>query len=82
MSLEAPRRYPARVTVKYEHTVSTLAEAWAFVMDRVDLVGDEPEICIHPEWACSHDLDPEAPEGEHESVRVFEVMVSGTRDEE
>lgn len=39
---------PVEITTKYVTTVDTMAEAWAFVMERLDRVGPDPHIDIRP----------------------------------
>ena len=65
---------PIEVTTRYATTVDTLADAWAFVMAKVDVVGPDPRIEISPFWAISvHDMDRD----DHVPERQFSVVVSG-----
>ena len=63
---------PVEVTTKYATSVPTLPEAWAFVMARIDQVGDSPSVRINPIWRYSDDED---------GTRVFEVVVEGMVEE-
>lgn len=56
-------------TTTWASVVSSLAEAWSFVMENLDGVGPEPRITVSPMWVYS-----ELEQGE---LR-FEVSVSGT----
>jgi hypothetical protein len=77
MMMESETR-PVEVTTRYVTSVPTLAEAWAFVMDRVDRVGPDPTIEIKPVWIYSMSS---VTEGTDESERRFEVVVSGMVEE-
>lgn len=56
---------PVEVTMKFVTSVPSLAEAWAFVMEHIDEVGDDPVIVITPLWLMEDD------------TREFEVKVEG-----
>lgn len=63
---------PVEVTTRYATRVATLADAWTFVMERLELVGPDPRIEITPSWrVCA---DPDEPE---DGVRTFMVVVDG-----
>ncbi len=65
---------PIERTTKYATSVDDLADAWAFIMERLDAVGPDPQITISPIWsfsASSLDVEQDPP-------RRFEVSVSGT----
>lgn len=65
---------PVEVHTRYATTTNTLAEAWSFVMDRIDKVGPDPAIEITPCWfVCSANA-------EH-ADRHFSVVVSGAVEE-
>lgn len=64
-------RDEVEVTTKYVATVETVQEAFAFVMDKLDSVGDRPQIFINPITAFSADFDDDKCE------EFFEVAVSG-----
>ena len=64
---------PVEVTTRFATTVEDLPSAWAFVMDRVDRVGDSPSIEIQPFWVSSDDPD--------DHPRHFAVVVSGMVEE-
>ena len=66
-------------TTRYVTSVDTLAEAWEFIMGRLDLVGDYPTISIQP-----IDLYYTVTFGEDgmQVVRKFEVLVEGMKEEE
>lgn len=65
---------PIEVTTRYVTSVESLSAAWAFVMDRVDTVGERPSIHITPKsvysWAEMGDEDARP-------VELFEVVVEG-----
>lgn len=67
---------PVEVTTRYVTSVPTLAEAWTFVMDRIDRVGPDPTIEIKPVWIYSMPSSTD-----DESERHFEVVVSGMIEE-
>ncbi|WP_182377870.1 hypothetical protein [Nocardioides sp. WS12] len=63
---------PIEVTTRYATTVDSLADAWQFVMARVDTVGPDPMITISPLWSFSVvDMGEETP------PRQFSVVVEG-----
>lgn len=59
-------RTPIEKTIRYSTSVDELADAWAFVMEHLDAVGQSPSISIGPVWA-GPDFDQQH----------FEVTVSG-----
>lgn len=75
---------PIEVTTKYATTVDDLPAAWAFVMERLDLVGPDPHIEIRPiqtfavgdmiDGLDGHDAGP--------WPRQFEVVIDGMVEEE
>jgi hypothetical protein len=68
---------PIEMMTRYATTVDDISEAWAFVMDHLDLVGDDPSVEIQPTWSFSiADIDREV----DEVPRRFSVVVSGTTD--
>jgi hypothetical protein len=66
---------PVEVSTRYATTVETLADAWEFVMTRIDLVGADPGITISPFWRVDM-TDPDA-----EAARLFTVVVDGMVEE-
>lgn len=62
-------------TVKYATTTSDLGAAWVFVMEKMDLVGPAPTICISPVWFFDE------LEGFDNRQQVFEVTVEGMVEE-
>jgi hypothetical protein len=65
---------PIEVTTRYATTVDDLSSAWAFVMDHLDSLGDDPSIEISPLWLYSvQDMDREV----ERPQRQFSVVVSG-----
>jgi hypothetical protein len=68
---------PVEVTKSYAATVESLADAWEFVMDRVDSVGPDPTIAIKPMWSYTL-IDDDNPI----ESRAFEVLVSGMEEED
>lgn len=67
---------PVEVTTRYATTVEDLAAAWAFIMERLDSVGPDPQIKITPVWVITPDLDEDEP-----PPRRFSVVVEGMVDE-
>lgn len=67
---------PIEVTTKYVTSVKTLREAWAFVMEHVDSLGDRPTIQITPKTIYGFD---QIADGEGSGEELFEVLVSGMR---
>ena len=73
-------RTPIEVTTRYATTVDDLTAAWAFVMDRIDAVGDSPSVTISPVWTISvSDMGDDEPEGGY--PRHFSVVVEGMVEE-
>lgn len=70
-------------TTRYAVAVDTLQEAFAFVMSKLDEVGERPSItitpvaCLHFEDLTADDDDEEQPEPD----RFFEVTVSSMAEE-
>lgn len=70
-----PDDAPVEVTTRYATCVATLAEAWTFVMERLDRVGPWPSVQISSRSSINV-ID--AMEGTEDSwTRYFEVVVSG-----
>lgn len=65
---------PVEFTRRYATSVQTLAEAWGFVMDRLDSVGADPTIEIKPRWIISVS---DAMNDDEMPPREFGVVVSG-----
>ena len=66
---------PVEVTTRYATSVDEMTDAWAFVMEHLDLVGPDPTVKISPYWEISvHDMDDEL---ERECPRKFNVVVEG-----
>ena len=63
-----PTLSPVEHTNQYATTVSSLSDAWAFVMEYVDRVGPNPQVHISPFWRIST---------EEEDSQGFEVSVNG-----
>lgn len=73
------RPAPIEVTTRYATTVDDLGAAWAFVMDKLDHVGPDPEVKISPLWIMSvRDMDREDMD---RPPRQFSVVVSGMVEE-
>jgi hypothetical protein len=65
---------PIERTVKYTTNADELADAWAFIMTKVDEVGPDPHIQIRP----LHQIDDDKPMRDPDNwKRVFEVTISG-----
>ena len=60
---------PVEVSTRYATTVDTLADAWAFVMTRLDSVGPDPSIKVSPLWIFTP--------GDQDPPRRFSVVVEG-----
>jgi len=43
-----PNSKVVEVTIQYETVVDDLTEAWAFIMSRIEKVGPDPSVHIHP----------------------------------
>lgn len=56
-------------TTKYATSVDSLPEAFAFVMSKIDDLGESPSIYINPIWVYGGD--------EEGGKRKFEVAVDG-----
>lgn len=65
------------VTTRYATSVKTLPEAWSFVMERIDSVGENPSITILPVYQFT-DEDETADEDDYALERWFSVVVSGS----
>lgn len=76
---------PVEVTTRYVTSVDTLPEAWAFVMERIDVVGPEPQVHITPRHIMPVGAMIDALEGADDSeerwTTCFEVVVSGMVEE-
>lgn len=77
IDLPRERKIPVEKTTRYATSVDSLAEAWAFVMDKIDEVGPDPTVMIKPLWIVSWSED----DTETPTPRQFEVMVEGMVDE-
>lgn len=71
---------PIEVTRKFATTVEELADAWAFVMEHIDEVGDSPRITISPVW--SFDWNDAGRDDAPTPPRHFGVSVSGMTPDE
>ena len=74
---------PVKVTTTFATVVDDMAAAWSFIMAKVDLVGDDPQVVVNP---VSCFLPVEVALGvvgddEFGVVRRFEVSVSGMVEE-
>lgn len=69
------RLAPVEVTTRHATRVRELTDAFAFVMDRLELVGPDPTVEIRPIWITNVDDPP----GTYD--RTFEVVVSGMIEE-
>lgn len=65
---------PTEYTAKYTKVVSSVQDAFAFVMEHLDRVGPEPSVWIDP--AFEHEIDHVT--DELVSRSVFVVAVSGS----
>lgn len=70
---------PIEITTRYATTVDELADAWAFVMERLEAVGPNPRITINPVtiMPISDMVDGLDGAPDREYQRQFEVIVSG-----
>lgn len=64
------------ITTRYATSVRTLPEAWTFVMERIDSVGENPKIEIAPVYQFSPE-DEDSDEDDFDLERWFSVVVSG-----
>lgn len=67
------QRSATEVFTRYATTVETLSDAWVFVMEHVDRVGERPSVTISP-LSSVDALSDEPERWEH----YYEVSVSGT----
>lgn len=65
---------PVEYTAQYASRVSSLSEAFVFIMEHESKVGPDLAILINPVWVC---FDVDELTGEHHTRREFEVSVSG-----
>jgi hypothetical protein len=72
---------PVQVTTTFETLVDDMAEAWVFVMGRVDLVGDSPEVLVRPVSCFVATVGDDGVDVDGGLVRKFEVSVSGMVEE-
>lgn len=67
------------VTLQFETVVDDLTEAWAFIMDRIERVGPDPSVHIHPAKEGPPPMIQMLVNGEvREATRKFHVVVEGT----
>jgi hypothetical protein len=60
------------VTTRYAMWVNEMPQAWAFVMEHLDLVGPDPSVKITPHMAVRVGAEDEEPR------RRFSVVIEGT----
>lgn len=74
---------PVEVTTRFVTTVDHLADAWAFVMDRIDQVGSDPTVHIKPIWVYGVGDMIDGLDGADVSrpSRQFEIVVEGMVEE-
>ena len=65
---------PTEYTATYAKKVASIQDAFVFVMSHLDKLGDDPQVIITPVWVCEA---VDAMTGDHETVRQFEVSVTG-----
>ena len=65
---------PTEYTATYSKRVATVQDAFAFIMSHLAKVGEDVQVIINPVWVCEH-VDEMT--GDHETVRQFEVAVTG-----
>lgn len=69
-------------TQQFETVVDDLAEAWAFIMSRIERVGPDPSVHIHPAKNAPPPMLQMLMQGHvEESERKFHVVVEGTQRE-
>ena len=74
---------PVKVTTTFATVVDDMAAAWSFIMAKVDLVGDDPQVVVNP-VSCFLPLEMAlgvVGDDEFGVVRRFEVSVSGMVEE-
>lgn len=70
------------VTIQYETVVDGLAEAWAFIMSRIEKVGPDPSVHIHPAKEGPPPMLQMLMQGSVSEVqRKFHVVVEGSQKE-
>jgi hypothetical protein len=73
---------PVEISTRYATTVESLADAWEFVMTRIDSVGPDPSVTISPVWRVNMDLiTMEDSVEEKDLPRSFTVVVEGMVEE-
>lgn len=78
---ETTEKY-VEVTIQYETVVDDLAEAWAFIMSRIEKVGPDPSVHIHPAKQGPPPMLQMIMQGQVEdSPRKFHVVVEGQQRE-
>jgi hypothetical protein len=65
---------PTEYTATYAKKVASIQDAFAFIMGHLDKVGNDPQVVIAPVWVCEA---VDALTGDRETVRQFEVAVTG-----
>jgi hypothetical protein len=65
---------PTEYTATYAKKVASIQDAFVFVMSHLDKLGNDPQVVITPVWVCDDICDMT---GDHETVRQFEVAVTG-----
>jgi len=77
----AEPRY-VEVSIQYETVVDDLAEAWAFIMSRIEKVGPDPSVHIHPAKEGPPPMLQMFFNGQvEEAERKFHVVVEGSQKE-
>ena len=74
---------PVKVTTTFATVVDDMAAAWSFIMAKVDLVGDNPQVVVNP-VSCFLPVEMAlgvVGDDEFGVVRRFEVSVSGMVEE-
>lgn len=64
-------------TTRYATNVAEMSDAWAFVMQRIDLLGPDPTVSISPVWTMEYCDNEDCEVGGH-TVRSFNVIIAGT----
>lgn len=82
MNEEQTQEKYVEVTIQYETVVDDLTEAWAFIMSRIEKVGPDPSVHIHPAKEGPPPMLQMLMQGEvREMARKFHVVVEGQQRE-
>ena len=76
--IDQQEKRPVEYTARYATAVNSVQEAFAFVMEHLDKLGNDPSVDITPIWLVIDGENELTGEPVHVHVRLFEVSVSGS----